>query len=320
MRPVLVGAFLGLLALSSGCGPFTNNRGGTVTDVSPRWNGKPTPDQLVAVLNQNAQKVTSLEAKKVFMTARQNNEHVGGLEGFLACQKGARPDIKPNFRLQADALGNSEVDVGSNSQEFWFWIKRSPQPYVYFCSYSDFEKVAARGRLPFPFQPEWVVEALGMAEYDARQKYEVNESKDTYDLVQRTRSPRGTDVVKVVAFRKAPRAGTSPVAAHILYETTNDAKHPYREVCAAIIEDSQAVPIGGGKTAVMPSKVRLRCPQENNMELTIELGQVQVNVPFDQERSGYLFTRQALRNYKSYDLARALDAPAGVRPAGGIQR
>src|SRR5262249_39505506 len=159
--------------------------------------------------------------QKVFMTARQNNEHIGGLEGFLACQKAARPGTPANFRLQADALGSSEVDVGSNSQEFWFWIKRSPQPYVYYCAYTDFEKVAARGRLPFPFQPEWVVEALGMAEYDAHQKYEVNDtSKDTYDLVQRTKSPRGTDVVKVIAFRKAPRPGTSPVAAHILYEAT----------------------------------------------------------------------------------------------------
>ena len=195
MRPLLVGACLGLLVLSSGCGPFVNNKGGgTVADTTPRWGGTPKPEQLVATLNQNSQMLTSLEAKKVFMTARQNNEHVGGLEGFLACQKAGRPGTPPNFRLQADLLGTPRVDVGSNSDEFWFFIKDPARPYVvYYCSYADYPKVAARGAMPFPVQPEWVVEALGMAEYDPHQKYEVNDkNKDTYDLIQRTRSARGT--------------------------------------------------------------------------------------------------------------------------------
>jgi hypothetical protein len=322
MRPVLVGACLGLLALSSGCGPFNNNKGGTVADATPRWTGTPKADQLVAVLNQNAQQLKSVEAKKVFLTAKVNNEHQGGMEGFLACQKAERPGTPPNFRLQADLLGTPRVDVGSNSDEFWFFIKDPARPYVvYYCSYADYPKVAARGAMPFPVQPEWVVEALGMAEYDPHQKYEVSaQSKETYDLVQRTKSPRGTEIVKVVAFHKTPRAGQSPVAAYILYETTNDAKQPYRMICSASIAESQAVPVGGGKTVPMPSTVRLNCPQEKT-ELTIELGKVQANVPFDQERSGYLFTRQALRNYKSYDLAQSLEAPAsGVRPAGGVAR
>jgi len=322
MRPVLVGACLGLLALSSGCGPFVNNKGGgTVADVTPRWSGTPKPEQLVAVLNQNAQHVSSLEAKKVFLTARVNNEHQGAMEGFLACQKAGRPGTPPNFRLQADLLGTPRVDVGSNSDEFWFFVKDPARPYVvYYCSYADYPKVAARGAMPFPVQPEWVVEALGMAEYDPKQHYEVSAQKETYDLIQRARSPRGSEIVKVVSFHKSPRPGHSAVAAYILYETTNDAKRPYKEICSATITESQAVPVGGGKSVMMPSVVRLHCPQENT-DLTIELGKVQANVSFDQERSGYLFTRQGLRNYKAYDLAQALDpAAGGVRPAGGVQR
>jgi hypothetical protein len=322
MRPIVIGAGLGLLTLtlSLGCGPF--NKTASMTDAPPaKWaGGPPKPDQLVAYLNQNAQAVRSIEAKKVFMTARQNNEHVGGLEGFLACQKGARPGVPPNFRLQAYIFETSEVDIGSNSDEFWFWIKRAPQPYVFYCSYADYPNVAKGGRMPFPFQPEWVVEALGMAEYDATAKYEVNEAKETYDLVQRTKSARGDELVKVVAFHKKPRPGASWVAAYMLYEPTNNSKKPYNELCAAVIEDSQAIPVAGGKTAVMPSKVRLRCQRED-MELTMELGKVQTNVAFEPERSRFLFTRQSLKNLQSYDLARGLDAPAsGVRPAGGIMR
>src|SRR5438128_193159 len=121
MRPMLVGAGLGLLTLSLGCNPFRPSPGPTDHPAS-KLSSAPKVEQLVGYLNQNAQSVRAIEAKKVFMTARQNNEHVGGLEGFLACQKAARPGTPPNFRLQAEVLGSSEVDIGSNSEEFWFWI------------------------------------------------------------------------------------------------------------------------------------------------------------------------------------------------------
>jgi hypothetical protein len=320
MRPVLTGACLSVLMLSLGCGPFNKSNTSPIEQPKAWSTATPKAVDLVAYLNQNAQALQSVESKKVFISAKQENENVG-LEGFLACQKAARPGTPPNFRMQALALGSPEVDIGSNSEEFWFWIKRSgPQPMVYHCAYTDFPKVAAAGRMPFPVQPEWVVEALGMAEYDRSAKYEMNESKNTYDLVQRVRSPKGDEVVKVIAFHKPHRATGSQVAGYILYETTNDAKHPYREICSAVIEDSRVVPIGGGKSAVLPSKVRLTCPKEK-MVLTMELEQVQANVAFDQERTATLFTRQTLNNYKSYDLARGPDDPAsGVRPAGGWNR
>src|SRR5262249_33118264 len=163
------------------------NKGGTFApdNPTPRWTGTPKPEQLVAVLNQNASAMQSLEAKDAFIKAKANGEEIG-LGAYLACQKSPRPGTSANFRLQAQVLGTDEVDIGSNSDEFWFWIKRSPQPYVYHCSYTDYPKVAARGAMPFPFQPEWVAGALGMAEYDGRVKYEVHESQKTYDLTERS--------------------------------------------------------------------------------------------------------------------------------------
>ncbi len=314
MRRVLTGACLGLLALSLGCKMFPPS-----PDPAPKttWTAPPKADDLVAYLNRNAQPVTSIEAKDALVTAKQSGEQPIDLTSYLACQKGARPGTPPNFRLQSFVVGNSEVDIGSNSQEFWFWIKRSPQPYVYHCSYADYPEVAKRGAMPFPVQPEWVVEALGMAEYDPKAKYEVNVSKDTYDLVQRTKSPKGGELVKVIAFHKAPRPGTSQVAAYILYEP--DAKGKYQTICSAVVEDSQAV-VAGGKTVVLPTKVRLICPREK-VELTINLGKTRVNMPFGQSDPNVLFTRRSLNNYKSYDLARGPDAPAsGIRPAGGVER
>lgn len=319
MRRFLTGTCLGLLALSAGCniinpGPNPNPAPGPVTT----WVGPPKADDLVSYLNRNAQPVTSVEGAHALVTVKQNGESPLDLDSYLACQKGARPGTPPNFRLQSYVVGNEECDIGSNSREFWFWIKRAPQPYVYHCSYADYPDVARRGAMPFPVQPEWVVEALGMAEYDPRAKYEVNTSQDTYDLVQRMKSPRGNEMAKVIAFYKKPRAGQSQVKAYILYEadTTGKFKDP---LCYAQVNDSQAV-VAGGKTVVLPTKVTIRCPKEK-VELVINLGKTKVNQPFGQTDPNILFTRETLNNYKSYDLARGPDAPAGgVRPAGGIQR
>jgi len=174
--------------------------------------------------------------------------------------------------------------------------------------------------MPFPIQPEWVVEALGVAEYDATQKFELRESKTTFDLIQRTRSASGEDVVKVIAFHKEHHPGKSQVAGYILYRPTGNAKNPYETICTAAIEDSDVVAIGGGKSAVLPSKIRLKCPKEK-AELLVNMGKMQVNGSFSPERMDVLFTRRTLNNYKSFDLAKGeLDRPAGdLRQAGGYK-
>jgi hypothetical protein len=312
-------AFLGVLALSAGCKLFNPSPAPDAGVKTTAWATAPKADDLLAYLNRNAQPVTSVEAAHALVTVKQNNESPLDLESYLACQKGARPGTPPNFRLQSFVVGNEEVDIGSNNQEFWFWIKRAPQPYVYHCAYADYPDVAKRGAMPFPVQPEWVVEALGMAEYDPKTKYEVNESKATYDLVQRVRSPRGNEMAKVIAFHKSPHAGQSQVAAYILYEADEKGKYPKDPICYARVDDSQAV-VAGGKTVVLPTKVTINCPREK-VELVITLGKTKVNQPFQQPDANILFTRRTLNNYKSYDLARGLDAAAGgVRPAGGLDR
>jgi hypothetical protein len=317
MRRILTAACLGLLALSLGCKMFSTDPG-PGPGPGPKWTAAPKADDLVGYLNRNAQLITSIEAKDTLVTAKQNGTDPIDLTSDLFCQKGARPGTPPNFRLTGYVFGNSEVDLGSNSEEFWFWIKRSaPDAPVYHCSYADYPAVAKRGAMPFPFQPEWVVEALGMAEYDPKAKYEVRESKQTFDLIQHTTSPQGTEMVKLTAFHKAPKAGQSQVAYHVLYEVRGK---EYVTICTAVVDESRAVAVGGGKTAVLPTKVRLNWPKEK-VDLVINLGKPQVNVAFDQQRATDLFTRQLLRNRKSYDLARGPDAPAsGLRPVGGYER
>ena len=61
------------------------------------------------------------------------------------------------------------------------WIKRG-DPYQFFCSYKDLEEGRVRV-VPFPFQPEWIMEAMGLGDYGTPDKY-VGIQKDGDYLVK----------------------------------------------------------------------------------------------------------------------------------------
>jgi hypothetical protein len=257
----------------------------------------PTAAQLVDYLNQNAQRLRSLQSIDVDLDARQGAQPIG-LRAKLACQQ------PKNFRLLADALGNSQVDLGSNDSEFWFWIAKTDPPYLYHCSYPDL----ARGvQVPFPFQPEWVMETLGMADYGSPERYTVVPRASTIELVQQTVSAQGQPVRKVIVFNRT-RSGVQ-VLGHVLQDARG------QQICSAQIEQTQNV-----DGAIVPHKLVLRWPSER-MQLTMRLNQVSIN-RIDPEMASRLFTRPPLANVPSYDLARGLETQPGqqLRPAGGLFR
>ena len=81
---------------------------------------KPTVASLVEYLNQESSRVQNLRAK-VDIDAKGGGQSIG-LSGFIAAQKPL------GFRLMADVLGKSAVDIGSNNDEFWYWISQDKPP------------------------------------------------------------------------------------------------------------------------------------------------------------------------------------------------
>jgi hypothetical protein len=308
MRPVLTVVALALLLSAVGCNRYnTRPDGGDAVSRLPQ--GTPQARQLVDILNRNAQTFRSLESvgqDGVFIDAKQDGQQMN-VSATLACQKPAAPGTPPNFRLQARVVGNTEVDIGSNSEEFWYWIKRAPDPYVFHCSYADFR--AGRARTQFPFQPEWVVEALGMADYDPKQTYEVRQGQNTVELVQRTTSPQGQPIQKVTVFNRNPAQNRAPqVMAHILRDAGG------KEICTAQILQVQADRSG----VVVPRLVFLRWPQAK-LEMKMDLRDVRVNAGIDEARAARLFSRRDLAGVRGYDLARGPDAGTSpIQPAGGF--
>lgn len=70
---------------------------------------------------------------------------------------------KPNlFHMQTWFVMGKELDLGSNSTQFWYWSKRDKNPGLYYSSYEDYHNT----RLKNPFNPIFMRESLGLDEID----------------------------------------------------------------------------------------------------------------------------------------------------------
>src|SRR5205823_6411128 len=160
------------------------------------------------------------------------------------------------------------VDLGSNNEEFWYWFSKDTQPYVYHCSYADLARPGVE--IPFPFQPDMILAALGMAHYDPSRPYEVrvNSAARTVELIEPTRSPQGQPQQKITVFRSGPVRSDEPiVVAHILRDAQG------KDICKATITHAQTDPATG---VVVPLRVQLVWPKER-IELTMKLEGLRVN-------------------------------------------
>lgn len=299
MRKLAAFFALGAVAISTGCIPNwsflrKSQDSQTVTSATP------TAPDLVRYLNQNSQRIQSISCYDVDLEVKQGMQPFG-LRAKMACQK------PRSFRLVADALGNSQVDLGSNSKEFWYWIAKASPPYLVHCSYEDL----ARGvPTPFPFQPEWVMETLGMGDYGSAEGYKLMPPKSksaTYELVQQTRAPNGAMVRKVTVFNRG--AAHVQVTDHILQDAQG------KEICSAHVTDVQQV---DGVT--IPFKITLNYPAEK-VTMHMKLNRPTVN-RVTPDLASTLFVRPNLQNVEAMDLAKAYQAHSnsGLRPAGGLVR
>jgi hypothetical protein len=254
----------------------------------------PTKTQLVNYLNANGQQIRALECTEVDLDCKYQHQSVG-LRGRLDCQ---RPN---NFRLTANIVGNRAVDIGSNDQEFWFWISKAEPPHLYHCSYADFNRGV---KLPFPFQPEWIMEALGMSDYGPEGKYQLEVKPTTLELVENTQTPQGQPVRKVIVFNRADAVVQVP-----RYEVQDMNR---RVICTAQITQVQRF----GQVSV-PKRLQLSWPAEK-MELQLVLRDLILNPQIEGAVAQRLFTRPSLANVQAYDLARGLDPASGVRRAGAL--
>ncbi len=264
---------------------------------------KVAPDPLVAYLNDRADRLHSITNADVRVTARERSIPMPPL-------RGTRVASQPrNFRMVGDAAMAAKVDLGSNDQQFWVYAKvPTNDPMFVYASHSDFE--AGKAKIPggIPFEPEWVMQAFGMAHFPPNNQYTVlppDEKTRTYTLKWPAVTPNGVSVVKEIVFDGDAATGNKPqVKKHIIRDTKG------KLICFAEIKEAKTVQTGTTDPRTnlplavqYPTKVLLRW-EEQKFEMELELLNAKINQPLTQEEFRRYYTRPNIPGATPIDLAK----------------
>jgi hypothetical protein len=260
----------------------------------------PLPEQdarvFVEYLNAQNEKIRAVEFDRVSLSADTGPilKQIVSLKGELYCAKPRQ------FRLTAGLdLAPGQVDVGSNDQYFWMYVKQAPEPNFVYAKHEDYAK--GRAQLPIPFDPDWVMQALGMAAYDpaANYKVEVKAREREYWLTWDSVTPQGVPVRKTTVFAGDKGSDTTPwVKRHVIMDTQN------RLIAAADIRSSKMVQTQTGSVQI-PTELLLTFngPDNQKMKMDIRLGRETLNPAMDARKQEYLFTLPKINGSTPINLA-----------------
>ena len=290
-----------LLLLGTGCESTRWNwlKKDSPNDIAAKPGAPAGVVSLIAYLNDNANRVKTLRVDDLAVDAKMGTQDIA-LHGRVYAEK------PRSFRMKVTLLGKEEVDIGSNEKEFWFWAAKNPDPYQYFCSYKDMDAGQIR-MMPLPIQPEWVMEAMGLGPYGPADKYKLETDPDPklLRLVEKTKSPQGYPVRKVIVMnRKEAKAPNPQVTAFLLLDDATG-----NEICSARILSTT---MDRGTGAILPYKMDINMPTQK-MKMSLKMDGVTINGNI----APTSFTRPQLTGVEPFNLATGRTESWGTRPVGG---
>jgi hypothetical protein len=277
----------------------------------PRPSGK-LPDRsandFVRFVNWRADQFKSVEYAGARMRVSGKGIPIPvNLDGSLAA---AQPKF---FRTRCRGKVAGEIDMGSNPEQFWVYASApGDEPLFVFASHTDFE--SGRAKMPggLPFEPDWVMQALGMTKLPEDVAYDVqpNDRDRTYTLGWTARSPSGMTVRKEIVLDADPATGNrSQVKRHVLRDAKN------KLIATAEVRAAEVFHVGQNQTGQAlalqyPTHMVLRW-EEPRFELDMLLERAAVNTGLAEDPSRRaLFTIPTIRGKEPVDLAR-FEFPTG---------
>ena len=255
-RKVLCGlsAAIALLA-TAGCNipaPFTQH------EFGPSLPANASVEEVVRRVNTNIERLQAWRSNSVRISGESLPVH---LAGQISVE---RPR---NFHLTAGILGmDEEADFGSNTEWFWFWVKRASAngkpSYVYQARHEDMSSSQMLSQIPF--QPDWLMEALGVVPIDAQHMtLHAEPSGQIVNLISEVLSPSGQMVKKMI--RVDLRRGV--VLSHSLHDSNGN-------LIARARLDKHAPDKATG--IVMPHLIALEWP-EARLQINLDIDRIDVN-------------------------------------------
>ncbi|HYO26060.1 MAG TPA: hypothetical protein VEQ85_14045, partial [Lacipirellulaceae bacterium] len=227
--------------------------------------GPPAPDllapaaplkQIIATVNQNAQKVQSYQTNNASINI-PGSLGIPTLRGNIAAQRPGR------VRLQAStAITGPEVDLGSNEELFWFWVRRNEPPQLYYSRHAQTPGSAAQQLMPI--DPQWLMDALGLAEFRGGDQHEgpLPIDKNRVEIKSTIRTGAG-----VMTKRTVVDAHKAWVLEQHLYDSAGTL------LASAVAKSHRYYPETG---ASLPQVVEIRSPPAE-LAMTIDVGTVELN-------------------------------------------
>jgi hypothetical protein len=289
-----------LLAMAALC------LGGCVALNRGSLNAKPRPiaersfdlDGFIADHNRNAESITSLEAKPTIGLRSKLRRGQG--DGRLAM-------VRPrNFKLEiySTVANRSLANLGSNDEEFWFWVQSSDDRSIYWCKYSELESSA----LSVAFQPDWIIEAIGLKPISPEEadsiRVERSDVANASALVFPPTKNHGETIQRVMIVSNYTRR----IKEHRIYEIG----HQKTVVAQAVVPTYQEIELeksqsGAYQSCYLPQSVKLDW-KKDQLSLDVVLQDVKVN-QFDEARATAVFVEPVIPGYERVNLADMARAP-----------
>jgi hypothetical protein len=188
------------------------------------------------------------------------------------------------LRIQAGTAITSEVDVGSNDELFWFWVRRNTPPALLYCRHDQYATCEAARVIPI--EPNWLIEAFGIAEFSPNEQHQgpIRRPDGRLEILTVRQTACGPATKKTVID-----ASTAVVHEQHLYD------YRHRVVASAVVREHRLDPLTG---LVMPKVVDLQCPQAQ-FSMTVNLGNAEINRPVQNPE---LWSMPTIAGWPKFDL------------------
>jgi hypothetical protein len=244
----------------------------------------PTLDQVIDVVNDNSSRVSSLSAPRATIT----------VPGFPSLNANIAFQRPRSLRLIGQKFLGPEIDIGSNDELLWFWMRRAQPPALYFSRHEQFGNTAARQILPV--EPEWLIEALGIITFDRTTQIEgpTPVGRGRIEIKTRSMTPNGP-VSRIVIIDES----RGVVLENYVYNARGEL------IASAVLSNHKRDPAAA---VTLPQHVEIQWPPAG-MNLSLDLGNVMINQLSASPQE--LFTKPVYSGYTEIDLAQ----PGALVPA-----
>jgi len=252
--------------------------------------GASSLEQITSAVNQNAARIHSIQTNNASITV-PGMPAIPLLRGNIAAQRASR------LRLQASSVLGPEVDMGSNDELFWFWVRRNQPPSLYFARHDQFAGTAAQKLMPI--EPQWLLDALGFVEFRPGDYHEgpLPIDKGRVEIKSTVQSRTGTLTRRTIVDARR---------AWVLEQHVYDASGAL--LASAVARSHRYYPQVG---VSLPQEVDIRVPA-SELSLSIDVGTVEINTLGENPQ---LWTMPTISGSPPIDLG-ATTAAGGVPRAG----